>query len=99
MDVAAASGNRNSVELRELLSETQLFGYSVYFRVLLDTPLLLPTYSECPFVVKMLFLLFQSFPEYFYRYHCGAKKGNSAVAKQHLVIHLQNTHLNNIHLQ
>lgn len=65
MDVAAASGNRNSVELRELLSETQLFGYSVYFRVLLDTPLLLPTYSECPFVVKMLFLLFQSFPEYF----------------------------------
>lgn len=49
----------------ELLSETQLFGYSVYFRVLLDTPLLLPTYSECPFVVKMLFLLFQSFPEYF----------------------------------
>lgn len=67
--------------------------------VLLDTPLPLSTYSGCQFEEKMLFLLFETFPEYFYRYPCGAKKGNSAVAKQHLVIHLQNTHLNNIHLQ
>lgn len=72
----------------------------VDFKVLLDTaPLPLPTYSRCQFVEKMLFLLFETFPEYFYRYHCGAKKGNTAVAKQHLLIHLQNTHLNNIHLQ
>lgn len=71
----------------------------VYFKLLLDTPLPLPTYSGCQFVDKMLFLLFESFPEYFYRYHCGVKKGNNAVAKQHLVIHLENTALNNIHLQ
>lgn len=77
MDV---SGNGNSVGLSEIckllscFSETLFLVIPKYFKLLLGTALLpLPTYSGCQFE-KMLFLLFKTFPEYFYRYHCGVKK-------------------------